>query len=150
MPFAPRPLDVLALIATLIATHFAERTDNRAVQVSTAGKPRPISADTQLLSHALVNLLSNAFKFSADNPQLHVVFAGNEVKLVISDTGIGIPADDLAHLFETFFRARNAVNIQGSGLGLVITRQFVEQHGGHLNVQSQENVGTICTITLPG
>ncbi|MBC8151928.1 MAG: PAS domain S-box protein [Bacteroidetes bacterium] len=149
VPFSPQDLDILALATSVITTHFSGRVDGRTVQVSVAGTPRPIYADEKLISHSLVNLLSNAFKFSADNPGLHIAFTDTELSILISDNGIGIPADELVHLFETFFRARNAVNIQGSGLGMVITRQFIEQHGGRFEVQSEENKGTVCTLTLP-
>lgn len=149
VPLTLQWVDMQALATSVISTHFGERTDKRTVIVAVTGSPRLIYADEKLISHALVNLLSNAFKFSADNPELILIFTESAFSLVVTDRGIGIPADELTHLFETFFRARNATNIQGSGLGLVITRQFVEKHGGHLDIQSRENVGTTCTITLP-
>ncbi len=68
--------------------------------------------------------------------------------LQVIDRGIGIPAKDLSMLFQGFFRASNTAGIQGTGLGLVITRQFVEIHGGHLDIQSEENKGTSVTVTL--
>jgi signal transduction histidine kinase len=67
----------------------------------------------------------------------------------VIDVGIGIPANDLPALFQTFFRARNTSTIQGTGLGLAIARQFVELHGGRLTVQSEEAKGTTFTIVLP-
>lgn len=102
-----------------------------------------------MISQALVNLLSNAFKFSTTNPVLHVDFGEAFLVLSVIDHGIGIPAKDVPHLFETFFRAGNAIDIQGTGLGLFITKQSVELHGGTIGVQSQENMGTTFTITLP-
>lgn len=149
IPFTPQWVDMLALAETVITTHFSERTDHRTVELTVAGTPRPIFADPTLMSHALVNLLSNAFKFSSENTGLHLSFSESKFILTVSDTGIGIPADDMTHLFETFFRAQNAINIQGSGMGLVITRQFIERHGGQLTLESQENKGTTCTIVLP-
>lgn len=150
VPFNPQPTDMAALVDTVVGTHFSERIDQRKVQITLQGTPRPVVADAKLFSHVLINLLSNAFKFSTDNPALQLVFDPTMVSIIVTDTGIGIPADEQVHLFDTFFRASNAVNIQGSGLGLVIARQFILQHGGQFTLQSEEHVGTTCTITLPG
>ncbi len=148
-PFKPEPTDLPALIHTVIQTHFSQRTDKRMVTVATTGIPYPLPADPNLLGQVLINLLTNAFKFSPTDPMLSVVFGPDQVQLLIIDQGIGIPADEQANLFSTFFRARNAGTIQGTGLGLVIAREFVHQHGGDITVESEENVGTTFTITLP-
>ncbi len=147
--FAPKPLDVAALCHEIIATHFQVRTDGRTVIVSLTGEPRSVRIDEKLLNHALVNLLSNAFKFSRTNPALHITFGNHLLTLAVTDEGVGIPSPDMPHLFETFFRAGNVAAIQGTGLGLFIARQSVLLHGGTIAVTSQENRGTTFTITLP-
>lgn len=147
--FNPKPTDMVELVEDIVSTHFNERIDHRTVQVLVEHPPRLIKADTKLFSHVLINLLSNAFKFSNTDPTLKLIFETNQFRVIVADTGIGIPANEQAHLFDTFFRASNVVNIQGSGLGLVIARQFVQLHGGEIEVCSQENVGTTFTITLP-
>lgn len=96
-----------------------------------------------------MNLLSNAFKFSRTNPDLHITFDNSVLTLAVTDEGVGIPAPDMPHLFETVFRAGNVSTIQGTGLGLFIARQSVLLHGGSIDVTSQENRGTTFTITLP-
>jgi PAS domain S-box-containing protein len=146
--FKPRWVDVVAVCTEIIATHFRQRSDERAVQVLVEGTPYPAYLDEKLMNHVIVNLLSNAFKFSKDDPHLRIQFRKDRLVLQVIDRGIGIPAKDLSMLFQGFFRGSNTAGIQGTGLGLVITRQFVEIHGGHLEVQSEENNGTTVTVTL--
>ncbi|MFD2934068.1 PAS domain S-box protein [Spirosoma flavum] len=147
--FMPRWIDVLAFCETLIDTHFSERPDERLVQIVIQGTPRSAYIDDNLMSHVLINLLSNAFKFSNGNPELRLAFGDHQLTLQVIDQGIGIPAADVANLFQAFFRASNTVGIQGTGLGLVIARQFVELHAGTLELQSESHKGTVFTILLP-
>ncbi|MFD2935098.1 two-component regulator propeller domain-containing protein [Spirosoma flavum] len=149
VPFMPRWIDVLAFCKTLIDTHFSERPDERVVQVVIQGTPRSAYIDDKLMSHVLINLLSNAFKFSSGNPELRLAFGDDQLTLQVIDQGIGIPAADVANLFQAFFRASNTNAIQGTGLGLVIARQFVELHAGTLELQSEQHKGTVFTIVLP-
>lgn len=147
--YNPQRVDIIHLINDVIRTHYAERNDGRTAIVTVSGQPQLIYLDTKLMTHVLVNLLSNAFKFSTQNPELYSCFEQTHFRLIVADKGIGIPASELPQLFTTFFRASNAVTIQGSGLGLVIARQFIDLHGGSFTIESQENQGTRCTITLP-
>lgn len=149
--FTPQWVDLVALIDELIDLHFKGRLfDERSVALRIEGTPRPVYVDGKLMSHVLVNLLSNAFKFSnGASPCLHIGFEETRIVLTVTDTGIGIPAGEVAALFQPFFRASNTAGIQGTGLGLVIARQFVELHRGHLGVASEENKGTTFTICLP-
>ncbi|WP_148562393.1 sensor histidine kinase [Spirosoma radiotolerans] len=147
--YNPQLIEIDQLIHDVIRTHFTERQDKRTVLVTVNGQPQLTYLDKKLMTHVLGNLLSNAFKFSTENPELHVDFEQKQLVLTVVDKGIGIPASELPQLFNTFFRASNAVTIQGSGLGLVIARQFVELHGGSLTIGSEENQGTHCTIKIP-
>jgi signal transduction histidine kinase len=70
------------------------------------------------------------------------------VQIVVTDTGVGIPAEDLPFVFRRFHRGRNAVTYPGSGLGLAIVKTIVDQHGGDLTIESN-NEGTTATIILP-
>ncbi|MFD2937877.1 sensor histidine kinase [Spirosoma flavum] len=149
VPFMPRWIDVPAFCESLIATHFSERPDERIVHVVIQGTPRRAYIDDNLMSHVLINLLSNAFKFSSRDPELRLAFGDHQLMLQVIDQGIGIPAADVANLFQAFFRASNTVGIQGTGLGLVIARQFVELHAGTLELQSEPHKGTVFTILLP-
>ncbi|GAB3905299.1 hypothetical protein GCM10028803_35960 [Larkinella knui] len=147
--FNPTWVDVLPLCQGVIASHFSHQADRRSVLVSIDDPSCRAYLDEKLMSHVLVNLLSNAFKFSKGDPRLTISSQDRQLIIQVIDEGIGIPAGDLPALFQTFFRAGNTATIQGTGLGLVIARQFVELHGGTLTVQSEENTGSTFTVVLP-
>lgn len=107
--------------------------------------------DRKLMRQILSNLLSNAIKYSAKDTliKIDLCYCDPNLVLKISDQGIGIPAKDLHHLFDPFHRAENVGTISGTGLGLTITKESVELHGGTIMVESQENRGTTFTIALP-
>jgi signal transduction histidine kinase len=75
--------------------------------------------------------------------------ANETVRIVLSDSGIGIPRDEIPRLFTEFFRASNVKNRIGTGLGLTIAKEIVDQHGGHIEVESEEGFGTTFVIHLP-
>ncbi len=112
--------------------------------------------DKSRLERVVGNLLSNAIRYSPDGGDISVVLsresdaAGEWARLVVRDTGVGIPSEDLPRIFEGFFRGRNvAGQISGSGIGLLAARQIVEQHGGVLTIESAEGVGTVAAVRLP-
>lgn len=107
--------------------------------------------DEKLLRQILANLLSNAIKYSANDAlvYLDLILKEHEVVFLVKDSGIGIPSDDLPHLFESFHRCQNVGNISGTGLGLTIVKRSVEMHGGDISVKSELGVGTTFTVTLP-
>ncbi|MDO7852460.1 sensor histidine kinase [Hymenobacter convexus] len=111
----------------------------------------PLWQDASLLRKVLVNLLGNAFKYSPDNTAVAVRATTQDQWLTLSvqDQGIGISAEDQEHLFERFFRARNAANLPGTGLGLYIVARYLELLGGTVKLQSELGRGTTVTITLP-
>jgi PAS domain S-box-containing protein len=107
--------------------------------------------DRKLLRRALMNLISNALKYSEPGTRIGLRLTAAEHALVISveDSGIGIPEDDQAQLFEPFHRGGNVANISGTGLGLAIVKQVVDLHGGEIAVESAVRKGSRFTITLP-
>jgi PAS domain S-box-containing protein len=109
------------------------------------------SIDKKLLKNILFNLTSNAIKFSPGGKPIEVgTFVQNSsVKITVKDSGIGIPKEDQKHLFERFFRGHNAINIQGTGLGLNIVTKYVELMNGTIHFESKENQGTTFTIIIP-
>ena len=111
----------------------------------------PLWLDASLLRKVLVNLLSNALKYSGENTTvtMRASEAAPWLTLSVQDHGIGISAEDQEHLFERFFRARNATNIPGTGLGLYIIARYLELLGGRISLHSALNVGTTVTITIP-
>jgi PAS domain S-box-containing protein len=112
-----------------------------------------LRANRELLVTIIRNLLGNAVKFSPDGGRVDVSVRqqGNSVIFKVADQGIGISEDDMPHLFEKFYRgaAAKAAGIRGTGLGLVLTKQAVEVHGGTISVVSQLGQGTCFTLILP-
>ena len=104
-----------------------------------------------MLKSIFINLVSNAVKFSSDDSTILIFlnFSTDRFILSVKDTGIGIPKEDQAHLFDRFFRAENAANIQGSGLGLHIIGKYLELLKGTIHLESQLNEGSTFTVTLP-
>ena len=107
--------------------------------------------DGKILKNILFNLISNAIKFSPEGSPIEVYSVVNDVQieLIIKDHGIGIPEEDQEHLFERFYRAINATNIQGTGLGLNIVAKYVELLNGNIDFVSKLNEGTIFKILIP-
>lgn len=110
-----------------------------------------IVTDKRLLRNILLNLVSNAIKFSPENSIINITCTNSEHALTVSvkDSGIGISDEDKIHLFERFFRARNAQNIQGTGLGLHIVTKYVELLNGKISLTSELDKGTTFTVILP-
>lgn len=108
-------------------------------------------SDPQLLKNVLLNLFSNAIKYTPENKKIEVIVRrmDNNIVIGVKDEGIGIPKDEQKHLFERFFRAKNASNIQGTGLGLNIVQQYVHLLGGKIGFESEENVGSTFEVTIP-
>jgi PAS domain S-box-containing protein len=113
-----------------------------------------VMANSDRLEQVITNLVSNALKYTrAGHVRVSsgLAEAGNRAWLRVQDTGIGIPPEDLPHIFDRFFRAENVsqLTIPGTGLGLSITREIVELHGGEINIESEIGVGTTVTVWLP-
>ena len=107
--------------------------------------------DKKLLNHILLNLFSNAIKYSKDDGKIkcEVAIADQQLAIKIIDEGIGIPLSEQKHLFTKFFRGANVINIQGTGLGLNIVREYLEVMNGTIEFESIENGGTTFTIKIP-
>ncbi len=114
-------------------------------------KSRIVVLDSSMLQHLLVNLISNAIKYSDSNGLIEVVTKINKqfCEILVRDNGIGIPMDDQLHLFEPFFRAQNTIDIQGTGLGLNIVKRYTDLMNGTISVQSTEGYGTAFTLRFP-
>jgi len=107
--------------------------------------------DRQFLKNMIINLVSNASKFSPENKPIDITTKNskNELQLTVKDHGMGIPVDEQKNLFERFFRAKNASNIQGTGLGLNIVSKYIEVLNGTITFESELNIGTTFYIKLP-
>jgi len=123
----------------------------RKIELTIHGKERQVSLDSQLISHAMSNLIINAMKYSSEkkDPHIDIFYKKKSVEVQIKDYGIGIPEKDQNNLFESFSRASNVGDIEGTGLGLVIVKQFIEMHGGTISFDSKVGKGTNFKILLP-
>jgi two-component system phosphate regulon sensor histidine kinase PhoR len=139
--------------ALSIAPMAAEKDIGLFCEVDDTNGVLAVEADPVQLDRVVDNLLSNAVKFtpSGGEVRLHAEAVDGAVEISVSDTGIGIPEAEQAHLFGRFFRASNAVEqaIPGTGLGLSIVQVVVEQHGGTLRLASAPGKGTTITVRLP-
>jgi PAS domain S-box-containing protein len=114
-------------------------------------KNQSLHIDKHMLKSIFINLVSNAIKFSGENTTIAIFlgFSENNFTMSVKDSGIGIPEEDQTHLFDRFFRAGNAANIQGSGLGLHIIGKYLELLKGTIQINSKVDEGSIFTIHLP-
>lgn len=112
-----------------------------------------VYVDRMRLKQALLNLLSNAIKYNHEGGSVNVEMqpkGDNYLCIRISDTGMGIPAKDFVKLFQPFSRLNaNSSDVEGTGIGLSITRQIVELMGGVINVESEVGVGSTFCVVLP-
>jgi signal transduction histidine kinase len=110
-----------------------------------------IYSDPRILRNILFNLISNASKYSDIDKEIVLKFedVDNNFIFSIHDKGIGIPEEDQKHLFDRFFRASNAGNVQGTGLGLNIVRRYIELLEGTISFASEHGKGSIFTVTIP-
>jgi PAS domain S-box-containing protein len=146
----PAQLAVPALLREAVVEVQGLRKPGQHIELSTDG-PETVWLDASLLRKVLVNLLSNALKYSAENTTVRLSATGRPGRLTlrVQDQGVGIAPEDQEHLFERFYRARNAANTPGTGLGLYIIAKYLELMGGTIELHSELNVGTTVTITLP-
>ncbi|MDZ8261325.1 hybrid sensor histidine kinase/response regulator [Nostoc sp. ChiQUE01b] len=115
------------------------------------GKSTQAQMDEDLLNCILTNLISNAIKYSPENDTIwfDLICKDRLAIFQIRDRGMGIPLKDQTHLFQTFYRASNVGVIQGTGLGLTIVKKCVELHGGDIQLESEQGVGTTVIVTVP-
>ncbi len=151
LEFRPQPIDLRALCAQCVDEARQQQAERPGDVVYDYASARDTGAfDEKLLRHVFGNLLSNAVKYSPDGGSvvLRVSDQGERWLFEVSDQGIGIPAHEIGHLFESFHRASNVGSIQGTGLGLAIVKKAVEVHGGSIEVSSALGQGTRFTVLL--
>jgi len=146
------PVDFSQLVQE-VSEQFASRAEQTGHEFAITRLEENISVlgNTEQLRQVIINLLENALKFTPADGRLSVTLerTQGEAKLTIADTGIGIPAEDLPHLFERFHRGRNASNYAGNGLGLAIVKAIVTAHQGDVSVQSKAGDGTQMRVSIP-
>ncbi|MEV4703441.1 ATP-binding protein [Actinoplanes sp. NPDC049316] len=147
------PVDLVAVAEQALAAVAPAAAKSQVELRTEVDRPLELSADAEQLDRVLMNLLSNAVKFTPAGGAVTLTARreGDEVRLAVADTGIGIPPGEQHSLFARFFRASNAIHqaIPGTGLGLAIVRTIVENHGGRIEVASTVGEGTTVTVRLP-
>jgi PAS domain S-box-containing protein len=148
-----RPTDLAAMTEDLASTfRSACERAGLTLRVECAPLPEPVYIDADMWEKVILNLLSNAFKFTLDGGiRVSLQAAGDSVELAVSDTGTGIPAAELSRLFERFHRVEGAKgrSFEGSGIGLALVQDLVRLHGGEVTVQSREGEGSTFRVRLP-
>ena len=143
-------VNVKDLIAETVDEMNGLTKDNQQIENKHEGNEIAFT-DNKLLKNILINLMTNAIKFSASGSTIKVNSHCNaeNVMVSIADQGIGISKDDQPHLLSSFFRGANATNIQGTGLGLHIVQRYLSLLGGDVKFESELNKGTTVTFTIP-
>jgi signal transduction histidine kinase len=143
----------LADLAHQVTAACRPLADHRRVSLSDrTASPVPARGDAKRLHQALNHLVVNAIKFTAAGGEIRVTSTtGDEPQLTITDTGVGIPANELPHVFDRFFRsaAADTMATPGPGLGLAIVRSIIDAHHGSIHLESQPGIGTTVRLTLP-
>jgi PAS domain S-box-containing protein len=147
------PVDLAAYSAEL-ASVFRSAIEHAGLKFTVNCPPlgERIYIDREMWEKIVLNLLSNAFKFTfAGEIEVSLRQLGNMVEFAVRDTGVGIPADEMPHMFERFHRVRGAQSRthEGTGIGLALVQELVHLHGGRIEVTSVENQGTTFTIFIP-
>ncbi len=150
LQLALRPAD-LAEIAAEAADSLARRFEAAGLTLDRDLAPVPVRADQRWLHQVITNLLTNALKFTPQGGTITIETSRGPAGAVlrVSDTGVGIPAEDLPHIFDRFWRGHGAEQISGSGIGLAIAAELARAHGGELTARSQPGQGAELTLTLP-
>jgi signal transduction histidine kinase/ligand-binding sensor domain-containing protein/DNA-binding response OmpR family regulator len=146
-----RPLDIGQFVASVART-FVPLAERKAIAFDVQGPPQQVIvyADADHLDRVISNLLSNAFKFTPEGGAIRVAVTSDDsvTRIVIRDSGPGIPAGDLNRIFDRFHRAKTAGSHAGTGIGLALAKELVALHGGSIVVESEEGFGSTFTVAL--
>jgi PAS domain S-box-containing protein len=147
------PTDLGAFTADL-ASVFRSAVERAGLRLVVDCPPmdEPVYVDREMWEKIVLNLLSNAFKFTFEGAiEVSLRRADRRVELAVRDTGTGIPAEEIPHLFERFHRVKNARGrtFEGSGIGLALVQELVKLHGGTVRAESEVDRGTTFTVSLP-
>jgi two-component system, OmpR family, sensor kinase len=146
------PTDVLAEVEAVVTELPEAQARDLIFTVPQAPWPLPrVAGDRDLIFLAAHNLVTNALKFSAPGDRIEIrAFEEDErVVVEVADTGVGIPTDEVGHVWEELFRGRAAGGVAGTGLGLALVRTVVARHGGTVTLRSRHGQGTVVTMRLP-
>ena len=149
------PTDVVALLRQVLEEH-QRATELHTLELQSAEETIVATVDPRRLERAIANILVNAIKYSPQGGPIRVSVAqavgpdGRWFSIAVADKGLGIPSDDLPHIFEEYYQAGNvAATIPCAGIGLANVRHLIEGHGGTVSIDSTEGEGTVVTVRLP-
>jgi signal transduction histidine kinase len=154
---AGEPLDLVPLIGDVVKALATQAEGKRITVAIEAPSTAAVLGVGARLRQVLMNLIGNAIKYTRDGGRVRVTVeapdaTGSPVRVRVVDNGIGIPARDLPHVFDKFYRVANeaTAGISGTGLGLAIARSIVEAHAGRIGVESTDGAGSTFWVELPG
>lgn len=144
----------LAALTTELASLFRSTIEGAGLSYIVDCPPldQQVYVDREMWERIVLNLLSNAFKFTLDGwIEIRLRTAEEQVQLTVRDTGTGIAPDDLSHIFERFYRVTNSRgrSYEGSGIGLALVREMVKLHGGEIRAESKVNLGSAFMVSIP-
>jgi signal transduction histidine kinase len=148
---SPASINIAEFCRNIINDFQLTLNTKRIIRFNYKGSNRRVLIDTKVLKHVIVNVLSNAVKYSPnDKPvDFSVVLEGNSVIFNIQDYGIGIAEEDQKKIFELFYRGKNVGNISGTGLGMSVIVRSLEILNGKIELSSRVNIGTTFTVIIP-
>ncbi|WP_230966050.1 sensor histidine kinase, partial [Nostoc sp. NZL] len=144
----------LATFTAELASVFRSTVERAGMQLSVncPSLPAPVYVDREMWEKIVLNLLSNAFKFTmVGEITVSLQWSNDHIEFAVKDTGIGIPAEEIPHLFERFHRVKGAQGrtFEGSGIGLSLVQELVQMHGGTVHVTSVLGAGSCFTVSIP-
>jgi two-component system sensor histidine kinase KdpD len=144
------PCDVQDVIGVALE-QMGNRLDGRQVTVTVPEDLPLVPMDFVLMTRVLVNLLDNALKYSPEEAAITIqaYAASGHLEIQVADRGIGIPLEDLGHVFDKFYRVQRPGRAGGTGLGLSICKGIVEAHGGFIAAENRDGGGTVISVALP-
>ncbi|SDE44036.1 PAS domain S-box-containing protein [Pricia antarctica] len=148
----PKRFELIQFSKLLLEEMEGSKKEGQYIELNHPKEDIMVYMDSKLLSHILINLLSNAAKYSEEGQKINMEISQTiegEVTFIIKDEGLGIPHEEQKNLFERFFRAANVTNIQGTGLGLHIVKQYTELLGGSISFTSNIGKGSSFSVKLP-
>jgi signal transduction histidine kinase len=147
----PQSFELIQFIKLLIDEMEPNKKEGQNFVLKHSQPSVSVYLDPKLLNHILINLISNAIKYSKEQQEITIKIRvkGNFLSIKIKDRGIGISKEEQKNLFNRFFRAENATNIQGTGLGLHIVKQYTELLSGGVSFNSELGVGSTFSLMLP-
>ncbi|MBX2977568.1 MAG: PAS domain S-box protein, partial [Ignavibacteriaceae bacterium] len=147
----PELVDIENLINTYLAEIKTFTSAKHNLIFTFKGDSKTLYLDKKLLRHIIINLLTNAIKYSPNGGkiEMNVLLDNGKLNIIIADEGMGISEDEIKYIYEPFYRTKNSIGIQGSGLGLNITKRAVEILDGEISVSSKQNKGTTFNVSIP-